>query len=438
MKKIIISLLILLVLAGLMVGLMFSFKICPPQGPWPTPPWCQEKNFVRNNFTIKTETLTLAQIKAVNMFDTWGRNYNFGMLENTRDNITNSFDRVKALGASEVYVHDFHRAVYQGKTDFSSTNYQIVDDVFLNDFRDEALTPADLNNLAKNAHDRGLKIGVKHNLTFVDMGKYLLSGLKGDIQKNTENDYAAFNKVHGEAWIKDYFSKWQDRLVARAKMYQSAGIDIMSITPTFMGPTFAGQEILANSLEKNLIKEIKKVFSGQIYAELSLYGVLDGRDGQENWSLYDYYKDADIKEARLYYFPEKYRLAGSPSEKNMEPVFNLIFNDLETFAAKNKIKLTLFFSPFSYDNAINNGLVEFYDARNENVINKKQNWQHQADAYQAMFKALAGRKEIERLNVGGFWWDDAMDPEIKPRVSLNGSPRNKIAEEIIKQWFNAR
>lgn len=438
MKKVIFILLFLLLLAGLIVGLMFTFKICPPQGPWPTPPWCQAKKFFRNSFEIKTETVALPQIKAINMFDTWGRNYNFGMLENTRQNITDSFDRVKVLGSSEVYVHDFHRAVYQGKADFNSTAYQIVDDIFLNDFRDEAMTQADLDGLAKSAHDRGLKIGIKHNLTFVDMGKYLLSGLSGDIQKNTEKDYASFNQGHSEAWIKDYFSKWQARLISRARMYQSAGIDIMSISPTFMGPTFSGQEILANSLEKSLIEEVKKVFTGKIHAELSLYGVLDGVDGRENWALYDYYQAADIKEVRMYYFPEKYRQPADLSEKNMESVFNQIFTDLSGFATKNKIKLSLFFSPFSYENAINNGLVEFYDARNENIINKKKDWQHQADAYQAMFKALAGQKEIERINIGGFWWDDAMDPEIKPRVSLNGSPRNKMAEEIIRQWFNAR
>jgi hypothetical protein len=35
------------------------------------------------------------------------------MFEDTRKNIDESFDRVQQLGAQEVYVHDFHRAIFE-------------------------------------------------------------------------------------------------------------------------------------------------------------------------------------------------------------------------------------------------------------------------------------------------------------------------------------
>jgi glutamate synthase (NADPH/NADH) small chain len=78
----------------------------------------------------------------------------------------------KRLGAEEVYVHDFHRAVFEGESSASSLNYQIQDEIFLNDFRDESIGIEDLKKLANSAHDRGLLLGIKHNMHFIDMSKY--------------------------------------------------------------------------------------------------------------------------------------------------------------------------------------------------------------------------------------------------------------------------
>jgi hypothetical protein len=48
---------------------MFLLNICPPQGPWPMPPWCS-KGFLKNQFTVDVKPTKLSQIKAVNMTDT--------------------------------------------------------------------------------------------------------------------------------------------------------------------------------------------------------------------------------------------------------------------------------------------------------------------------------------------------------------------------------
>lgn len=427
-----------LVLVIIILVSMFVFDICPPKGPWPMPPWCGSAEFTRNTFDIKAETRALSQIKAVNMFDTWGANYNFKMVENTRNNTNSSFDRVRELGAKEVYVHDFHRAVFEGEESLTSTSYKIEDETFWNDFRDESMTQEDLNNLVKSAHDRGLLLGIKHNMHFADMSKYLVSGLKGDVGKDVIADYEAYQKPHTAEWIKDYFAKWQARMVEKGAMYQSAGVDIMSVSPTFVDTSFAGNEKLANDSWKNLISEVRKVFSGKIHVELSMWDLIDVNHNYRNLSNFDYYKSADIVDMRFFYFPQEYRTDNPPTIGNMKASFSRFFDDVEKFTERNNIKLSVTFSPFSYKNAINNEIFEFNDIKNEEVRAKEKDWQHQADAYQAMFEDLVNRKSMERITVGGFSWDDAMDPEVGPRVSVNSSPRNKIAEEVIRQWFSAK
>ena len=52
------------------------------------------------------------------------------------------------------------------------------------------------------------------------------------------------------------------------------------------------------------------------------------------------------------------------------------------------------------------------------------------------FKNINNFENIERINVASFSWDDSMDPEIKPKISVGSTFRNKPAEYLIKSWFN--
>lgn len=435
MKKSILAIGGAILLIIIVVVFMFIFNACPPAGPWPTPPWCGEK-FVRQKYDVKATPAFLSQVKAVNMYDTWGRNYNMGMMETTQANLETAFDRVRDLGAQEVFVHDFDRAVYSGGDDFKSQNYEIVDEIFLNDMRDESISTSDLEKLVFGAHQRGLKLGIKRNIAFVNIGKYIKEGIAGNISGAVMSDYQEFNSSHSEEWIKDYFQKWTERLIEKGRQYQAAGVDIMSISPSFQEPTFAGHEQLVNRLQKELISKLREVFAGKIMIDYNVYGLVDGKNGQEDWTKYDYYQEADIIEVKVYNILEKYYLADGRYEEAVKGEIEKMVADLNLRAIERGVEISIFFAPSSYKGGIFSGPVEYLDFKNPAIMNLEIDYSTQALAFDYFFNALKNQSNIERVNVGNFAWDDALDPEVKPRISVSAGFRNKPAEKVINAWYN--
>lgn len=419
------------------VAIMAVFRLCPPQGPWLIPPWCMD--FERKHFDLMVTTGPLGMIPAVNMADTWGNNYNFSMFESTRDNIASSFDIVKELGAREVYVHDFHRAVYHDETpELGSTAYDILDETFWNDFRDESFSEEDLQELTRAAHERGLKLGVRHNMSFVNIGKYIAKGATGKISESVEEDFRALNEVSkDQAWVRTFFEKWEARLVERARLYEKYGIDMMDITPGWMNPSFPGNEKIANESWKRLIASVRKEFSGAIITDANLYGLLDGRVGEEDYRVYTYLSDVDMVLVPFYGLHDTYRTSGDFGVLSIERSLDRVLGMLAKEAARRNIKLSLFYSPFSYRGAINEQPVEALDIKNPKIQALIPDEEEQRDAYQAMFQSIAKYPEFERVIAGNMWWDDARDPEVSVPISILPTFRNKPAEAVISAWFRA-
>jgi hypothetical protein len=433
--KIILIILSIILFIILVISTMFSFTLCPPSGPWPSPPWC--KTYSPVFYEIEVEAEPLSQIKGVQMSDTWGRNYNFMMEGVTWNNIESSFDRLNDLGIEEIYVHDFHQVKYKGKQDFKSTDYKIIGGTFWDDLRDEEISQKHLNTLANEAHKRGMKIAYANNLAFVNIGKYVRSD---NIAAEVAKDSAEFNQVHTEEWVRYFFNVWEKRMLLKAKQLNKAGFDIMSVTPTWMGPTFRQNEELANELWINLIKSIKENFDGEVHVIIPFNG-FEYEDPKnpdmENTKYYDYYKEADIVQINFFGLHERYH-AEDTTIGEMKKAYDHFLNEMEERAKEKDVKFSIKFSAFSVENAVNfDDFVEYHDIKNPEVLAIKPDYEHQANQYRAFFKSIRGRDRIERVIIGGFWWDDAMDPEVKVRISLSPSPRNKPTETIIREWFNA-
>lgn len=379
----------------------------------------------------------------VNMFDTWGKNYNMRMFEDTRNEIDESFSRLEMLGAREVYVHDFLRAVYEKDKSFTanSTEYKIEGDVFANDQRDQEMAAEELKKLAKAAHDRGLEIAWRSNFTFIDTGKYIGSS---NIGEALARDWQEFDKPKSKEWVEDYFNKWEQTLLQKARDLNEAGFDIMIITPHFMNPEFYPEEELANKRWKETIGNVKKVFKGKVGVIVHRTGFI-GESSRDNWDLYDFYKDADL----VYYFIEyilpKYKPSESPDFIEMRNKFNLYLDDIERKATDDGIKLSLLFGFSSYKNAVTQGYVEFNDVLNPVVKTLEVDYQHQAEATEALLQSIENRKQFEKVILFGYWWDNVSDQDNSsilsklpmPRVSISPSPRNKLAETVFEKWCKA-
>jgi len=209
----------------------------------------------------------------------------------------------------------------------------------------------------------------------------------------------------------------------------------MIITPSWHNPTFIGHEELANKLWKDLIKEVKNKFRGKVGVVVDRYGFMQKEKSVEDWSKYDYYKEADLVYYFVYYLPGKYKVNDNPSIVEMKEGFDKFFDDLENIAKKDNIKLSLMVGIQSFENSVNyEGFIEFYDFKNPKVKAVKKDWQHQADVFEAILRALEGRTAFEKIIFLGYWWDDAMDPDVNPRISISISFRNKPAEGVFEKW----
>jgi hypothetical protein len=125
----------------------------------------------------------------------------------------------------------------------------------------------------------------------------------------------------------------------------------------------------------------------------------------------------------------------NPSSLQIQEGMNSLLADLDAWGAKHNTKLSIFFSPFSYVNAINQGIVEYHDILNATAKTTEKNYEHQADVWQGFFLGIKELNNLDRVIANGMWWDDKMDPDVKVKISISPSFRNKPAEEVIKQWF---
>ena len=110
--------------------------------------------------------------------------------------------------------------------------------------------------------------------------------------------------------------------------------------------------------------------------------------------------------------------------------------DLNLRAIERGVEISIFFAPSSYKGGIFSGPVEYLDFKNPAIMNLEIDYNTQALAFDYFFNALKNQSNIERVNVGNFAWDDALDPEVKPRISVSAGFRNKPAEKVINAWYN--
>lgn len=376
------------------------------------------------------------------MTDTWGKNYNMAMFEDTRSNIDSSFAAAAKTGATSVYVTDFHRAVFDNASAdwVTDTGYRLEGDIFANDMRDEMMTQDDVNRLAAAAHNNGMKIGWKTSLHFADMSRYVASGISGNIGKDTAADWERWSSTpRTSEWTEAYFTKYRALLLEKAAMLNAAGFDEMIITPGWNTPNFHPTEKEANELWKETIRDVKAAFRGDVGVVLDAWGFMDGNNKAEDWTQYDYYTMADTCYYYFYTIPPKYVTSQDTDSGTLSREFDTYFDTLERNAKAKNIKIRLVPGIFSYTGgAVANRFdIDMYDINNPAVKAAGKDWIGQAEAYDALFTAAEGRTSIGGIVPNGYSWDESMDPAVPARISIGIPFRTKPAEGVITKWAQA-
>lgn len=407
------------------------------------------------------------------MQDTWGKNYNFMMFEDTRKNIGSSFERLERIGVTEVVVFDFYDAhwvnqpnkysfdrmiprVYQDPPDdwVTSTEWKIVPGTFWDDHRDEAMSQADLNRIAEAAHSRNLRAIWSMNFAFTSIGTYLGAD---SIWDASSADFAALAEAERTPeWIDDYFTKFEALMLDRADALNTAGFDMMVITPGWHNPHFSPQEELANARMKQMIGRVKERFNGDVAVSVDPAGFLGAEGLREDWSQYDYYHDADSIFIRIYSIrtgletlaefqealpPESYDIT-DPTVEEMKALIDPLLDLIEAEAERKDVEISIYcsMSPFSNAAVTDYNTVFAMDptmAIEDTFLGRYDlpdpDYAHQADAYEAWWQAVEGRTRIVRL-MASYTWDDAVNELSPARLDLGSTIRNRPAEGVMQKW----
>lgn len=501
MKKIIKIPLIAVGILILVTILMASFNICPPQGPWPSPPWCQgaaEKkhaipegtpttatfwvsipyNTPKDDIVIlsinEKEQVSMRRINEVsweasvpvkggdrlyykylrnsqnsfsdpesivikradqkifdsvsmwndlqprtnlsqdfkfNMLarDTWGPNYNGNWFENTRNNVDSTFKRLKALDVKVVGVTSF-------------ANFLEKDDSFVLEeitnpykyFRDITMTQEDMEQIAKTAHKNGMQVVLLVNV-YEDITKLMKPGINIGEERAKLHKKLGIDEPKTKDWIDQWYDEWEKILALHAERAQKAGIEMLVITPQDISPNFSPLEDYALNKQNEMIDRLRNQFKIKIVSF---------------WSK----DNADI----LFYNPGTVDVSKDPSLSEIKAAHKLRLDDAEKELSRAGKDVFLFVYMASYDGASKLGGLESYDTVGIEAKGLVQDWQEQADYYEALFEALNERNNsfFKGVYVWGYWWDDAMDPEDTTfvRITLDASIRNKPAEAVFRKW----
>ncbi|MEK7073011.1 MAG: hypothetical protein AAB974_01045 [Patescibacteria group bacterium] len=376
-------------------------------------------------------------IPLVTTEDTWTINYNMNLFEDTRRNLDSTFARIASIGGKEVVVYSFIDFIGDNK---ESITLQETPSPY-KQWRDAAITASEMKDIAKTAKKYGLKPIIAYNVG-ADYTKYtdvsLLgrfsggaagSGYGGNAAEQRAGDDFGRDDPKTKEWLDSEFSQLQTILVQWATEAEVAGIYAIDITPEYRMPTSKPFYDYADARFSEIIKAMRGVYSGKIYAtNFNQYGGLQWDPRPK------YVDDAD---ALILHLPLLSVREGAGIAE-MRTAWSKILNGIEVEFADYKKPIYLVESVGSYAGANNGrGGMEWGDFAEVVDAGYSRDWQGQADALEALFQAFAGRTRFAGIGPGSkFGWDDLMAPDYaSPRNDLTSNIRNKPAEAVWKKWL---
>ncbi len=418
MKKIFIFFVSLLAVLFIGIAAMFFYKFCPPQGPWPSPPWCQgndyvsyeykDLNYIKEEFEPTDKPLDFL----IGTFDIWGNPHIFIDLgENSKNHVDDTMKKLNEIGSEGLFL-----------TDFAS----IGDDLSINLGTKGAgtMTQSEMDTVvAKAKQNQQNKVILIVNLYDPQAA---IRRFKGESMHGTVGEKLLQGQSADE-WQK-IFSSWGKFIVQEAKKADEAGVDYFIVSPgDFVFTNYKNKRQL-NKAYIDFIAKTKENFKGKI-------------------GLLVYYSDlSDLDDEVL----RKIDFAVISWDPNGDAVIRDIFSDISedvdaieasftkwlSLPSWQKLKnkeVYLSVTMPSYDGALQKGWIE---PGAEYGPEYKKDFKEQALAYEGLFRSLYNNDfGIRGVISYGYWWTDRIYPEVKVlRNDLSHSIRNKDAENVFYKW----
>jgi hypothetical protein len=459
-KVILILLLIPVCLLGGVLG-MWAGEICPPQGPWPQPPWCEAQSpavylvlgqdthgynqqidfpkfndvmgylgsrvfvshhfepnlpeYIKGNYASNGKALNMGIL----MGDYWGSRfglikYDFG--ENTADNIDSSMDRVQSLGADLAEMTDFWEL---------TSDFQIAP--LSDDYAYSRIPQEGLNHFAQAAEKRGMKSMLIVQL-FDAAGMDTMQWLHKDISQ-TAGVQLWDKNLPEETWDR-LFEQHTEYIMKSAQRAEAAGFDFFVINMGDAGTAFLQDRNAPrfNQYYTDLANQVRTVYSGKV-------GMFLWLNTMRNNPTHIRFLDA----------LDFVVLSFDIGVDHLEPTFNVDATDV---GAMQQAWETYFSDPawqalqgketflcamiFSYDGFFQKGWLPIGPVRDETV-----DYPEQAIGYESLFRALYENDfPVHGVIAGGYeWLDRNVDMEAKVIPDDRESTiRNKPAEQIFYRW----
>ncbi|MBN1432285.1 MAG: hypothetical protein JW931_05890 [Methanomicrobiaceae archaeon] len=423
--KIAVAVLKLIAVVVIVVGSIFAFRICPPAGPWPMPPWCEGgidvpnfdsglhyEEYVYSDLPYITENYEATDrplVMGMAMQDNWGKITGTGPNGNyiTEDNrlyVDSSMERLSAINSELVLITDF-ATMDEDLNIFSQSRGGAA-----------MIEQGEFNDIASSARANGLETMLITNI-------YELEPLARH-QINCEN--ITEDKIDG------LFSEWREQVLYEAGKAESAGFDYFVINPRDIGFFFCEYDSYAVQYWPGIAEDVKKQFSGKI-------GM---------WGPSYYFSDYSFDTSDLDFIildDGITEIVGGASEDvaDIESKWTAWFEryrNARESAGDDKEYFAMILMP-SYDGAMQGGWVEIFDLSTIYIEGSTENlvrdYKEQALVYEGFFRAVYNSDDppVDGVISYAYWWTDNMYPDtFFVRNDIVHSIRGKDADHVFAKW----
>ena len=441
-------LVIVLVLACLCiagVGFMLFSNFCPPQGPWPMPPWCDgsaavppvPENLLSITLTqeedpfVPTATPFVYELSPEDVQVFSGSEWEQEPTLPSDFMIGHTFMDIYTNGLFQAYLESTINSMQDSRATWvvydNYWSYQSFEPPIIapypktEGFRNAA--PEEICKMVQETHARGMKFALMTELTFdIARGEWqgwdqntdfwqqsqqLLAAKSDDLPANTE-------------WWDAWFESYGTFVFEQARTAKQCNVDMLVIGKQIDGAVKTGNA----DRWRELIVQTRAIYPGP----LSYAAWTDQNYSQASEFPYD------ALDYIIIYLYNNVSDAENPSLSELIGSFER-FNDKQFEPLSRQYdKPVIFLTPFqSRDHGAQQAWFEPADVS----PNVGEDFLIQASLYDAFFQAIQDEDWVAGVWTWGYWWRDDFNTVWQPgdaSFNKSSSVRNKPAMWIIQKW----